>query len=64
MTTAAVDMSLTRAKRTMRNCLEQKGFDAANFATGVFAAYWEAFEASGGFRETVAGEDRRRGEER
>lgn len=48
MQPAAVDMSLTRSRRAVRNCLRKQGFDRIDFGAGVFAACWEAFRQEHG----------------
>ena len=41
MTPAAVDMMLSRTRKTLRDCMEKKGFNSDDAPPGTFVALWE-----------------------
>ena len=59
MQPGAVDMSLTRSRRAVQDCLEKRGFEPADVGSGAFIACWEVFrEDSRLMRESFEGEER------
>lgn len=50
MKASAVDMALSRSRGVIRDCMNEKGFEAEDMPSGVFTTLWETFrgEIEGG----------------
>jgi len=47
MTVTAVDMLLSRTRRTLRECMDKKGLNAGDAPPGTFVALWELLNNQG-----------------